>query len=137
MLMELNDEKNSRKVILFSAIATTLFQNRFNVRVNMFFIIDRCTDNLAMHFADGLPSSDIDSLSFTLSNGARYVVTAVIEYKTSPNHLALWQKEHPHETYGNGNYKHKMVYSFKRYKLYILFSICVLNFFPYIAYAGI
>ena len=137
MLMELNDEKNSRKVILLWASATTLFQNRFNVRVILFFIIDRCTDNLAMHFADGLPSSDIDSLSFTLSNGARFVVTAVIEYKTSPNHFALWQKEHPHETYGNGNYKHKMVYSFKRYKLYILFSICVLNFFPYIAYAGI
>lgn len=52
-------------------------------------------DNLAIHFADGLPSSDVDSLSFTLGNGAKYVVVAVIEYKTSPNHFALWQKEQP------------------------------------------
>lgn len=113
MLMELNDKKNFRKVILLWAIATTLFQNRFNVRVILFFIIDRCTDNLAMHFADGLPSSDIDSLSFTLSNGARYVVTAVIEYKTSPNHFALWQKEHPHEINGM-NVKQSMACSSKK-----------------------
>lgn len=48
-----------------------------------------------MHFAEGLASSDIDRLAFTTEDGSKYAVSAVIEYKTSPNHFAIWQREPP------------------------------------------
>lgn len=34
----------------------------------------------------------MNQLAFTTDTGGRYVVTAVVEYKTSPNHFVLWQR---------------------------------------------
>ena len=46
-----------------------------------------------IHFLDGVTDSDVDKLSFTTSSGVNYAVSSVIEYKTSPNHFALWQRD--------------------------------------------
>ncbi|XP_067945117.1 SUMO-specific isopeptidase USPL1-like [Watersipora subatra] len=63
--------------------------------------IQKTATNLVIHFVDGMKDSDMDSLAFTSRNGMSYAVTAVVEYRTSPNHFVLWQRQLTNGKAGN------------------------------------
>ncbi|XP_064597218.1 uncharacterized protein LOC135463738 [Liolophura sinensis] len=54
---------------------------------------EKLSQCVMIHFVEGLPSSDLTALHFSLS-GQSYQVSSVVQYKSDPSHFVIWIK-HP------------------------------------------